>query len=79
MEGSAGGKGTGGTDLMKFLKPVRDDCGESLLSSPVQKPAPAEGEAPQEAYVKNNGCKCDDVHVYIPVYIICMHVCIFRE
>lgn len=25
MENSAGGKGTGGTDLMSFLKPIRDD------------------------------------------------------
>lgn len=33
LEGSAGGKGTGGTDLMKFLKPIRDKCSESLLSS----------------------------------------------
>lgn len=28
LEGSAGGKGTGGTDLMKFLKPIRDNCGD---------------------------------------------------
>ena len=28
LEGSAGGKGTGGTDLMSFLKPIRDNCGE---------------------------------------------------
>lgn len=26
LEGSAGGKGTGGTELMSFLKPIRDDC-----------------------------------------------------
>lgn len=26
LEGSAGGKGTGGTDLMNFLKPIRDNC-----------------------------------------------------
>ena len=26
IEGSAGGKGTGGTELMKFLKPIRDNC-----------------------------------------------------
>ena len=25
LEGSAGGKGTGGTDLMNFLKPIRDN------------------------------------------------------
>lgn len=26
LEGSAGGRGTGGTELMSFLKPIRDDC-----------------------------------------------------
>ena len=26
LESTAGGKGTGGTDLMNFLKPIRDDC-----------------------------------------------------
>lgn len=28
LEDAAGGKGTGGTELMKFLKPLRDDCTE---------------------------------------------------
>jgi Indoleamine 2,3-dioxygenase len=32
LEGSAGGKGTGGTDLMKFLKPIRDNCGERSVT-----------------------------------------------
>ena len=32
LEGSAGGKGTGGTDLMKFLKPIRDNCGERFVT-----------------------------------------------
>jgi Indoleamine 2,3-dioxygenase len=32
LEGSAGGKGTGGTDLMKFLKPIRDNCGERFAT-----------------------------------------------
>lgn len=31
LESSAGGKGTGGTDLMKFLKPIRDNCENSLI------------------------------------------------
>ena len=31
LEGSAGGKGTGGTDLMNFLKPIRDVCSNSLI------------------------------------------------
>ena len=34
LEGTAGGKGTGGTDLMKFLKPIRDNCRDSLLGPP---------------------------------------------
>ena len=29
IEDTAGGKGTGGTDLMKFLKPIRDNCGKA--------------------------------------------------
>jgi len=33
IEQSAGGKGTGGTDLMTFLKPIRDDCQESFTNS----------------------------------------------
>lgn len=31
LEGSAGGKGTGGTELMSFLKPIKDDCSRSIL------------------------------------------------
>jgi len=31
LEGSAGGKGTGGTELMSFLKPIRDDCVNKIL------------------------------------------------
>ena len=31
MEKSAGGKGTGGTDLMNFLKPIRDDCTKTVI------------------------------------------------
>ena len=34
LEGTAGGKGTGGTDLMQFLKPIRDNCKDSLLGLP---------------------------------------------
>jgi indoleamine 2,3-dioxygenase len=26
LENSAGGRGTGGTDLLMFLRPIRDDC-----------------------------------------------------
>ena len=31
LESSAGGKGTGGTDLMSFLKPIRDNCRQAVL------------------------------------------------
>ena len=31
FENSAGGKGTGGTDLMTFLKPIRDDCTNAVV------------------------------------------------
>jgi hypothetical protein len=34
LEGSAGGKGTGGTDLMKFLKPIRDNVKNNLIVEP---------------------------------------------
>lgn len=30
---TAGGKGTGGTDLMKFLKPIRDNISNSVVAS----------------------------------------------
>lgn len=50
IEGSAGGKGTGGTDLMSFLKPPRDHCAESLLSSPAPKPLVVD----KADYVKSN-------------------------
>ncbi len=31
IEKNAGGKGTGGTDLMHFLKPIRDNCNTSKV------------------------------------------------
>lgn len=33
IEGNAGGKGTGGTDLMNFLKPIRDNCNVAVLKA----------------------------------------------
>eukprot|EP01035_Chromulina_nebulosa_P016952 gene16952-22444_t len=51
LESAAGGKGTGGTDLMKFLKPVRDNCEESRLQ-----PASPIKETEVASYVKDSGC-----------------------
>eukprot|EP00602_Paraphysomonas_sp_CaronLab_P000143 CAMPEP_0185028784 /NCGR_PEP_ID=MMETSP1103-20130426/14774_1 /TAXON_ID=36769 /ORGANISM="Paraphysomonas bandaiensis, Strain Caron Lab Isolate" /LENGTH=666 /DNA_ID=CAMNT_0027563311 /DNA_START=1 /DNA_END=2001 /DNA_ORIENTATION=- len=34
IEGNAGGKGTGGTDLINFLKPIRDNCNVGVLKQP---------------------------------------------
>jgi hypothetical protein len=31
IAGAAGGKGTGGTDLMKFLKPIRDSVAKTHI------------------------------------------------
>jgi hypothetical protein len=65
LEGSAGGKGTGGTDLMQFLKPIRDNCRESLLKSPMA--AIPEVQAPDvnppRPYEKDNGCS-EDIDLY---------------
>lgn len=38
IEGNAGGKGTGGTDLINFLKPIRDNCHDSTLVALKSKP-----------------------------------------
>jgi len=43
LEGTAGGKGTGGTDLMQFLKPIRDNCNTALFS-----PSSADSSTPNE-------------------------------
>jgi indoleamine 2,3-dioxygenase len=61
IERSAGGKGTGGTDLMSFLKPIRDNCGESLLSAPL--PKSEEQLTEQVPYVKDNA-DLGDIDVY---------------
>ena len=72
IEGTAGGKGTGGTDLMKFLKPIRDDCRDSLLAAPKPDPpleAPAEEPEPADAgklstpYIKDNA-NFEDIDLY---------------
>jgi hypothetical protein len=41
---------------MKFLKPVRDNCGDCLLNTPSLKAEVPKEEAPLEPYVKNNAC-----------------------
>lgn len=73
LESSAGGKGTGGTDLMSFLKPIRDNCRQAVLE-------PSEDIAPTynisqttikdndalnsaEAYRKDEGA-FDDIDFY---------------
>lgn len=58
-ENNAGGKGTGGTELMGFLKPIRDNLSESLLSSPTPKPVVVD-KAP---YIKDNA-DLGDIDVY---------------
>ena len=71
LESSAGGKGTGGTDLMKFLKPIRDNCAQSLLTAPVLRPGDneessggKEEETPDEhPYIKDNGGS-EDIDLY---------------
>ena len=68
LEGSAGGKGTGGTEIMKFLKPVRDNCGVCLLASPVPRPEPdvpvvKATESEGGSYMKSNGCS-EDIDLY---------------
>lgn len=37
--GHAGGKGTGGTDLMQFLKPMRDNVNRTHLNAPPEPPS----------------------------------------
>eukprot|EP01038_Epipyxis_sp_PR26KG_P009706 gene9706-13064_t len=51
LESTAGGKGTGGTDLMSFLKPIRDNCGNKMLSNvnPVER-----------VYASNDSCISTD-------------------
>ena len=59
LSSTAGGKGTGGTDLMSFLKPIRDNCSESLLSSPAPKPAVVD----MTTHIKDNA-DLGDIDVY---------------
>lgn len=63
LEGSAGGKGTGGTDLMNFLKPIRDNCAESLLTCPAPKPPKVDAEDTKKTYSKNEG-NFEDIDIF---------------
>jgi indoleamine 2,3-dioxygenase len=68
LQANAGGKGTGGTDLMKFLKPIRDNCGQSLLTAPMprgaEEPSGGGGGMPDdEPYKKDNG-RSEDIDLY---------------
>ena len=68
LEGSAGGKGTGGTDLMSFLKPIRDRVADTLLSAPAR-PDPAGSSSPAPAeetgHIKDNA-DLGDIDLFSP-------------
>jgi hypothetical protein len=75
LEESAGGKGTGGTDLMKFLKPIRDNCEDSIINragipieeikSIIVKEKEKPVETDPETYVKDNGGKLTLVAIFV--------------
>ena len=58
IEKSSGGKGTGGTDLMNFLKPIRDDCTKKLIDEKrpnyYRGPSPLSDASPSDAHVHSN-------------------------
>jgi len=70
MHKSAGGKGTGGTDLMRFLRPLKDNCTRTRIALPSDSPrskssascplgfGEIEGEDDPE-YQKENGSSQD--------------------
>jgi hypothetical protein len=67
FENSAGGKGTGGTDLMTFLKPIRDHCTKSVIvggNSGDQRSTQPVGVAAGVSYLKSNADK-DDLDLYV--------------
>lgn len=57
LEGSAGGKGTGGTDLMKFLKPIRDNCESSLIK---ESPAGLEEKTVDDSQLVDLSCVSEE-------------------
>jgi hypothetical protein len=51
---------------MKFLKPIRDNCGQSLLTAPIPRGAaeePSGGVPDDEPYKKDNG-RSEDIDLY---------------
>ena len=70
FENSAGGKGTGGTDLMTFLKPIRDHCTKSVIGpvegseSSSQQPMRHPGSPTGVPYLKSNADK-NDLDLYV--------------
>ena len=64
----AGGKGTGGTDLMGFLKPIRDDCRKSVLEAvqlrtSIAMPAYSDPSEDNKVYLKDCGDP-EDIDLY---------------
>lgn len=63
----AGGKGTGGTDLMGFLKPIRDDCRKSVLEAEqLRRSTSQQADSPQDdskVYFKDCGDP-EDIDLY---------------
>ncbi len=63
FENSAGGKGTGGTDLMTFLKPIRDHCTNTVIGQ--EAPQRKQSYIPAtEPYLKSNAAE-GDLDVYV--------------
>lgn len=52
---NAGGKGTGGTDFMRLLKPIRDNVADSRLDPIVPKSPPMAREELEKVYFKDCG------------------------
>jgi hypothetical protein len=69
LDQNAGGKGTGGTELMKFLKPIRNNCRKSLLISGGLQRANTSSDGIEAlnvcppTYTKDNG-KPEDIDLY---------------
>jgi hypothetical protein len=64
FEESAGGKGTGGTDLMKFLKPLRNNCHQATSTDfdfgGVCPMTGAVGECPAASFASGPSASVDD-------------------